>query len=275
MTKILLDADMLLFRATAATEIEVQLSEDVWTRHSELPEAREYYWDTVRRWAELFAVGLDDVIHCFTDRSAFRRELFPAYKQARKGTPKPIGYKALRSEVLTEEAAFMYHQIEADDLLGLFATMLDDVVIASGDKDLMQVPGVHVWLEPEKEPEPEEGLTVAYVDGNIIKTNTEEHAERFTYQQYLQGDSTDGVPGCVGIGEVRAKRIVDGFDIGKPVDCWEAIVRTYEEAWSKARLNLCDAPSFALQQARLVRVLRKGEYDFASHTVNLWNPPMR
>jgi len=252
--RILLDADMLLFRVASATEVEVQLDDDVWTRHSELPTAREMYWDQVRLWCDQFSCGLDDVWHCFTDRSAFRRELYPEYKHNRKGKPKPIGYKQLRTELLSEGTAFMFHQIEADDLIGIFATMPeaedDPVVVASGDKDMLQVPGLHVWLDQE------------------VTEQTQDAAERFTYEQYLTGDATDGIPGCPGVGAVTAKRIVDEFDINRPVDCWQEVVRTYEKKGKVVKPS-----DFATQQARLVRILRHGEYDFSSHTVKLWNPP--
>jgi DNA polymerase-1 len=271
MNWLLLDGDMLLMRAATATEVEVQLDEDVWTRHSQLPEARQLYWKQVEDWCDQFSIGLDSVLHCFTDTSTFRRELYPAYKQNRKSKPKPIGYKQLRSEILSEATAYMFSQIEADDLMGIFATMPemagDSVVMATGDKDLMQIPGVHVWIHNGKEPDPEEGVTISYVNDSIIKTNTSEHAERFTYEQYLSGDATDGVPGCPGLGPVGARRAAKKFDITKPVDCWEAIVRTYE---TKGEME--DARQYALTQARLVRILRAGEYDFATHTVNLWTP---
>lgn len=277
--KILLDADMLLFAATSATEVEVQLGEDVWTRHSQLPAAREHYWNQLAVWTEFYGCGIEDVVHCFTDASAFRRELFPEYKHSRKGKPKPIGFKALRTELLCEDLAFMYSRIEADDVIGILATQLllsdEEYVIASGDKDLLQIPGRHIWTPTSKDPEPEEGLTIDYAADSVIKITTADYSERFTYRQYLQGDTTDGIPGCPGIGEVKAKGIVSKFDLSRPVDCWEEIVRTYEEAQRKKGLDLHDASAFATQQARLVRILRRDEYCFDTHTVTLWNPPTR
>ena len=267
--RVLLDADMLLFRAMSATEVEVELGPDVWTRHSEMGSAREMYWQQLRDWCELMGCELSDVWHCFTDRSAFRRDLFPGYKANRK-SPKPIGYKQMRAELLTEDTAFMFSKIEADDLMGIFATMSveDEVVIASGDKDLMQIPGLHLWLDTGKEPEPEDGLVVERSSGNIIQRNTGEHAQRRFYQQVLTGDSTDNIPGCKGMGPVGAKKLVDGFDLADPVGCWEAIVRTYE---TKGKV---DQPShFATEQARLVRILQAGDYNFDTHEVRLWNPP--
>lgn len=275
--KILLDADMLLFRAMSATEVEVELYEDVWTRHSELPAARDYYWQRLNDWCDYFNCVHEDVVHCFTDRSAFRRELFPEYKANRKESKKPIGFKALRSELLAEDFAFMYSKIEADDVIGILATQLledgEEYVIASGDKDMLQLPGRHVWLAG-KEAEDEQGLYINQFEVGeeryVIKTATDEYSERFTYRQYLQGDATDGIPGCKGVGEVGARRIVDGFDLSQPVDCWEEIVRTYE-----TKGKVVNASEFALQQARLIRILRRDEYCFNTHQVTLWNPPTR
>ena len=276
--KILLDSDMLLFRTTSATEVEVELDDEVWVRHSELPQARELYWEACEAWCDQFGCSLDDVLHCFTDKSCFRKDIIDsAYKASRKSKPKPIGYGALKRQLLEESGAWLHSMIEADDMIGILATMpelvKEGVVIASGDKDLMQLPGEHIWFRSDKETEPEDGLWIDSDDSWTIKTNTPEHAQRFTYQQYLTGDATDGVPGCPGVGAVNAKRIVDKFDLNDPVDCWEEIVRTYEEAQRKKKLDLYNAREYATRQARLVRILRNGEYDFTTHEVQLWNPP--
>jgi DNA polymerase-1 len=275
--RILLDSDMLLFKVAMATEVEVQLGDDVWTRHSELPEARDLYWQGVRQLCEAYSVTLDDVWHCFTEASAFRKDVFPGYKANRKGKPKPIGYKQLKAELLAEPTAFCFYQIEADDLIGIFATMPeaedDPVVIAARDKDLMQIPGTHVWFDEGQKVDDERGLVVQRINGLVVQTNTLEHAERFTYQQYLSGDPTDGIPGCPGLGPVGAARIAKDLDISQPLDCWETVVRTYEQAQVKKKLDLYVASEYATQQARLARILRHGEYDFDTHTVKLWNPP--
>lgn len=261
--KLLIDSDMLLFRAATATEVEVELEPDVWTRHSVMDEAMEMYWDQIKLWCDEVDATFADVMHCFTDYSAYRRDLFPQYKANRKGRPKPIGYKAMRNKIMREDNAFMYHKIEADDVIGLLAGMIDQLgeprIICSGDKDLRQIHGHHIWINTN------------------VELVGQEDAERFTYQQYLQGDSTDGIPGCPTVGEIRAKEIVSKFDLSEPVDCWQTIVRTYEakrEVRGEQQFTEAAADR-ALLQARLVRVLRSGEYDFATNTVLPWNPPTR
>ena len=250
-TAILLDADMLAFAAASATEVEVEFAPNIWTRHSELPAAREYFWNQIDYWCDEYEATRDDVILCFTERSQFRRDLAPSYKANRKGS-KPVGYKAFKNELMQHHGAFMFHRIEADDLIGIFAGTLQDkhVVIASGDKDLNQIPGHHTWINKE--------------DWII----TDEEAQRFTYQQALSGDPTDGIPGCPGIGPTSAQRIVDRFDLEDHLGCWQEIVRTY------ATKGKAESPrETALLQARLTRILRADEYNFKTHEVSLWNPP--
>ena len=244
------DSDMLLFRSLSATEVEVQLDEWDWTRHSDCAAAWETYWEYIHSWSKELNIKPENFMHCFTHASAFRRRIFPDYKQSRKGKPKPIGFGAMRAKVMQEDNAFMFNEIEADDVIGLFATLPDtDVVVISGDKDLDQIPGWHIWMDMQP------------------RFITHDYAERFTYQQYLQGDATDSIPGCKGVGEVGAKKAVEELDITDPVGCWEAVVRLYEK---KGKVD--NPYEYALTQARLTRILRWGEYDFNTHTVKPWTP---
>jgi DNA polymerase-1 len=164
-----------------------------------------------------------------------------------------MGYKALLQEIMAgNEDAFQFNQIEADDLLGIFADMYrdDGYVIASGDKDLKQIHGHHIWLDQE----------LYYVK--------EDDAQRHFYMQILTGDSADGIPGCPSIGPKTAEPIIDGLDLSDPVGSWETIVSVYGK---KGKVE--DPRGFATTQARLVRILRGGEYNFATHQVSLWTPP--
>lgn len=250
--KLLLDSDMLLFRALAGTEIEFEIVPDVFTRLSELPEARVAYWDSCDYLAKSAGMTVEDIWHCFTSKSMFRRRVSPDYKANRKKAAKPLGYTKLRAEIMSQATGFMFDEIEADDIIGIFATMIDGekMAIGSGDKDLNQIPGLHVWLD------------------NQQWEQCPHDARRFLYQQILQGDATDGIPGCPTIGEVRAKQIVEDFDLSRPLDCWQKIVRTYE-----TKGNMANASEYATQQTRLVKILTSGDYDFSTHTVKLWNPP--
>jgi DNA polymerase-1 len=85
------------------------------------------------------------------------------------------------------------------------------------------------------------------------------------------GDTTDGYPGCQGIGPKKAEAILrEALDpkIITPHDqrlMWEAVVA----AFKKAELT----EDFALQMARVARILRVEDYDFQNKCPILWTPP--
>jgi DNA polymerase-1 len=79
--------------------------------------------------------------------------------------------------------------------------------------------------------------------------------------QTLTGDTVDGYSGVPKVGAVTANKMLADKDM--PVkDMWEIVVKAYE----KAGMNEQDA----LQQARVARILRHGEYDKKTGEVKLW-----
>ena len=252
--KLPLDADMLLMRACTTPEVQVEAcidaEQDIWSRWADRKKAREIYWEHVDRFVEYYNAERCDVIHCFTQGSTFRKQLCPTYKWNRKSKAKPIGYASLKQELCEMPNAVMHDMVEADDLLGLFATQLkarkENYAVLSGDKDLKQIPGRTMWIDMEE----------VY--------NSQESATKQFWLQALKGDRTDGVEGCPGIGEVKAEAIVSKFDLSDEMGCWEKVV---EQFGKKGKDE-----NFALQQARLVRILKNGEYNFHTQTVDLWSP---
>ena len=115
-----------------------------------------------------------------TGEGNFRETLYPEYKANRKGTEKPVHWKAIRDYLIEHWDAQTIVGMEADDACSLALTEDPDAVCVSNDKDLLTVPGWH--LKPTKL---DEGLV--YV--------TEEEALRFFYTQLLWGDSVDNIPG--------------------------------------------------------------------------------
>ena len=273
---LLVDSDMLLMRCVMSNQADYELMVEQVHRITDKRAARTDYWYYINMWRDEAAVAQENVYHCFTESSGFRRRIWPQYKAQRKLILKPVGYKQLKAEILNEDNAYCYSEIEADDMISIFAGVIDkagnneSTLIASQDKDLWQIPGVHVWVDdtPPKDPRFEWG-----------KYNTPELAERFTWEQYLSGDpGTDNIPGCPGIGSKTAEKIVGGFDFSKPMECWEAVVAAYRKNLAKAfdkgtTSQIPDVHQYALLQARLTRLLRKDEYNFSHSKVTLWNPP--
>ena len=86
-----------------------------------------------------------------------------------------------------------------------------------------------------------------------------EEGRNWHYIQTLAGDQTDGYSGVPGIGVKRAVAIFekDGYT-------WETIKNTF------AAKDLEE--DVALMNARLAKILTKGDYDFDSASPILWTP---
>ena len=178
----------------------------------------------------------------------FRVKVLPSYKGNRKDVRRPMILQGLKDYMKDNFRCFHEKILEADDLIGIHATMphKGERVIYSADKDLKTVPGLH-W-DPE--------------DGEVVEINHYD-ANAFFYEQILTGDAVDNYKGCPGIGPVKAKRILAAAAEGDG-DPWPAIVDTYEAK------GLTEKD--ALVQARCARILRHGEYNFDTQEVNLWTP---
>ena len=270
-----IDGDMFAIQSAEAAIFTVNSHDEMIVCQTDVGEAWGHYHDRVDGVAEALDIDPEtDVIHCFTKHGMFRRDLEPNYK-ANRTKPKPLGYSKLKAKCVDLPWAVMHEQVEADDLIGIFATQLseqgEDVCIVSGDKDLLQIPGYHYWHEPfwhSKTKQPlREWLTSFGMEEftpNLFKVSPEA-AERFFYCQILAGDSVDGISGCPGTGMVGATKAVGKWDITNPMECWERVVQLY------AKKGLSE--SEAIKQARLVRILRNNEYDLTNSTVKLWTPP--
>lgn len=127
----------------------------------------------------------------------FRKAIYPEYKGNRTA-PKPKHLEALREWSVAElNAEVTQNQLETDDYLGIYQE--ENTVICSLDKDLLQIPGRHYrWaIATSKWSKPEE-----YHD------QTELEGLRLFYQQCLKGDASDNVKGVEGIGDKKAKKIL-------------------------------------------------------------------
>ena len=159
----------------------------------------------------------DYIVACFDlPEPTYRHDAFAGYKAKREKTDDSLVSQIIRSRDIF--AAFgipIYEQVgfEADDLLGTIAhqtkNMPDlEIIIASGDMDTMQcVDGKRVQVYTLKK-----GIndTILY-DEAAVK-------ERFGFPpklvpdyKGLRGDTSDNIPGIVGIGEKTATELITKF----------------------------------------------------------------
>ncbi len=178
MTTVLIDADLVAFRAAASAENE-DLSISLYRAD-----------DMIRR--ILINTDTDNYRAFLTGNNNFRRVIDPQYK-ANRTAPKPRHLEETKEYLVTEWRAEVADGCEADDYLGINQT--DDTIIASIDKDLRQIPGKHFNFVKEEffEVTPLEGI-------------------RFFYKQTLIGDTSDNIFGIRGIGPVKAGKLIDSLE---------------------------------------------------------------
>jgi DNA polymerase-1 len=262
----LIDADIVVYQASfgAQTTTDWGDEEDVVTISGSKFETRagiDNMVDDIKT-----ATGADRVLMVFSDSDKnFRKDVYPLYKHNRKNNRKPVTYYYGRKYVEENYATMFRPGLEADDCLGILATgevagFMGDKVVCSIDKDMKSFPcQLYNWNHPE-----DGVLQIAEVDADFM-----------FFMQVLMGDSTDGYPGCPGIGPVKADRLLADCLILPPaktgVDsyldkshAWEVVVAAYE----KKSLTEEDA----LVQARVARILRASDYDFTTKLPILWSP---
>jgi 5'-3' exonuclease len=154
------------------------------------------------------------VVACF-DRRSFRHDLFPAYKAGRKEKPADLVRDLEEGPAAVAELAAICAEdgFEADDCLAALAAagqqLGQKVVLASPDKDLRQclVDGQVTILRSftllRDQVETLEWFTTCKLrqDFKLVPS-------QWPAYQALCGDSTDGIPGCVGWGEVTTLAVL-------------------------------------------------------------------
>ena len=244
--RILFDADMVVFRATSAVETPIQWDDNLWTLHAAAGEAQVKVDDTILTLTEKVLnhykyEGNYEIVMCFSDTENFRKKILPTYKINRADKRKPTCYYGIKKWVEDNYTCYQRPGLEADDCIGILATLKANSVIVSGDKDFKTIPGrFYDFLR------------------NEFYEISEQEADYWHLYQTLIGDITDNYKGCPGFGPVSAKKLLDQ----EPT--WEAVAKAFE----KKGLTEQDA----LVQARVARILRASDFDFAAKQPIAWQP---
>jgi DNA polymerase-1 len=188
-----------------------------------------------------------------TKEGSFRKDLYPEYKANRSEPPDELVPQfGLIDEMVNvlgmpEIKAPNY---EADDIIGSIACQwkddFDEILIASGDKDLMQFVGGSVkMLDTMKE---------KIYGREDVKEKMGVYPEQIVDYLSLIGDTSDNIPGVAGIGPKGAQGLIEQFgtlekilenipDI-KNKRCQTALMEHKDKAIiSKQLVNIvCDLP---------------------------------
>lgn len=158
------------------------------------------------------------------------------YKGHRKEVEKPQHLHGIRDYLIHKYNAQVSIGEEADDLIAMEATRIGPhVVVASADKDMLQITGYHFNFNKN---------TWQFVDA--------ESGIKFFYTQILTGDSADNIKGLFRVGPVKAGKILDGAVAEE--DLWDRVLKAYDGDEERV-----------VENARLLWLRRKeGE---------IWEPP--
>ena len=146
----------------------------------------------------------------------FRHQRFTEYKAGRKGMPQELRSQMpllkewlnLMGYTCIEKAGF-----EADDILGTLSVLAEktgnECVIATGDRDSLQLvnDSTRVLLAATKGGHPE--LTDYTV--SQVKEKYGLSPEQLIELKALMGDSSDNIPGVLGVGEKTATELIQKF----------------------------------------------------------------
>jgi hypothetical protein len=230
--KALFDSDIFAYRAASACE-----DEDEATAQRTLD----------RLIVDVLMCGVDTLYpDCFVDswsmhltgKNNFRYQIATTvpYKGNRVDKPKPKHLAFLRDYLVKEWGATISEGEEADDTIAIEATKLgDNCVIVSLDKDLDQIVGWHYNFVKKI--------------GYYIK---QEEALVKLYTQMLTGDAADNIKGLMGIGPVKAAKIIG--DTTDETELYNKVLEAYEGNAERV-----------LENAQLLFLRR--------YEGQIWNPP--
>ena len=145
----------------------------------------------------------------------FRHEAYPEYKAQREATPEDIK----RSVPIIKDIIRAYQipilevpGFEADDVIGTAAKMAAEkgieVHMITPDKDYAQLVGPNIYMcRPGHGANPMEVLGVEEVCAKYALS----HPEQVIDLLGLMGDTADNIPGCPGVGEKTAAKLIGQF----------------------------------------------------------------
>ena len=144
-------------------------------------------------------------------KHTFRHDMYAEYKGKRDKMPEDLYAQLLELKDLLRAMGITVKEIpeiEADDIVGSISRKFnEEFILVSGDKDLLQLvnDNTTVWLT-------QKGIS------NVLKVDEKVLMDEFKIKPYqviemkaIMGDSSDNIPGVVGIGKVGAEKLISEY----------------------------------------------------------------
>jgi hypothetical protein len=188
----------------------------------------------------------------------YRNEIatIQGYKANRKDTPKPLFYDDAKRYLIKTWNGYVVDGREADDEVSIRMRRATEdrtpCILATIDKDLDQIPGWHYDYK-----------------NHVFYDISEEEGIQLFYAQAMSGDATDNIPGCIGLGLKKARKlvgeVVEHWDVDENL-LWDLVVEEYKTRGVKDyEVTPENAEAVALEVARLVKL--------QEYPGQLWSPP--
>jgi DNA polymerase-1 len=257
---LLLDADLLAYRASAANQRSYDWNGDgAKSVAADEAGARQYAEEQIESFVK--KLKADDVIVCLSDDfNSFRKDRVDAsYKAVREGVERPVHLYDIKDYLAETYDTVRWTSLEADDVMGILATdpaRSDERIIVSADKDLMGVPArLH-------RPAVYNTQTGTLIRKAMTIDISPLEAIRFHFWQAIVGDTTDGFPGAYGVGP-KSLYAEDVIEAESEEEAWDIVLQAFA--------SVGQSEDDAVRQARLARILQHSDWD--GRTPRLWLPP--
>ncbi|MBQ0017196.1 MAG: DNA polymerase I [Clostridiales bacterium] len=150
---------------------------------------------------------------CFdAGKHTFRHDIYAEYKGTRKGMPEELAEQIPNMKKLLKAMNIFViekQNIEADDLVGSLAKKFNTQnIIFSGDKDLLQLIDENTEVHLTKK-----GVTdLQVMNEKTLLENMNLKPYQIIELKALMGDTSDNIPGVLGIGEKTALSLLEKYD---------------------------------------------------------------
>jgi DNA polymerase-1 len=208
----------------------------------------------------------DFVAICFdTAAATFRHEATETYKAQRKETDPALVFQLPMASELTAAWGLpmaMKDGFEADDVIATLALQAEkhgiDVLILSGDKDILQLVSTKIHVRDEIK-------GVEYDPGKVEERYGFSPAHLVDYFCLL-GDSVDNVKGVTGIGEVKARALISEYGN------LENIYANLDKLKPAMRANLLADKERAFQNRLMIRLRDDVPVSFSEDAYTIKKP---
>jgi len=198
-----------------------------------------------------------------TKEKSFRLEIYPEYKANRSEPPEDLRPQFKLIEELVDLLNWPQLKMvgyEADDIIGSIVTQMhsefDEILIATGDKDLMQFVDDKVKML--------DSMKDKIYGVNDVKEKMGVWPNQIVDYLSLIGDSSDNIPGVKGIGEKGAQKLLEEYE-----NLETCLLKANEVANKRTREALLNGEESAHLSKKLVSIVTDLKLGLAKNNLEL------